>query len=130
MAWYVDTSALVKLLVTETESAALRRWLVASPRILITSDLTRTELMRAVRRGAPGLATQARVVLESVSLVSPARDTFDAAGRLAPATLRTRDAIHLASALELGDDLEGVLTYDSRMANAAEAYGIPVVGPT
>mgnify|MGYP002084621353 FL=1 len=56
-------------------------------------------------------------------------DTFQRAGELDPAVLRSLDALHLASALGLGDDLEGVVTYDVRMAEAAKALGLTVVAP-
>lgn len=129
MAHYVDTSALVKLVVAERETRALRRWLRDEERQPVSSDLTRTELMRAVRRGAPARLVAARRVLEGVTTIAPAPSTFDAAGRLEPVTLRSLDAIHLATALELGDDLEAFVGYDDRLLQAAEANGIPVLSP-
>jgi len=65
-----------------------------------------------------------------VSLVLPRTSTFLAAGTLPPPQLRTLDALHLATALELGDDLEGLLTYDDRVAAGTEALSITVVTPT
>jgi len=55
--------------------------------------------------------------------------TFEEAGRLDPTLLRSLDAVHLAAALSLGDDLEGIVTYDDRLAEAAQANGVPVVSP-
>jgi predicted nucleic acid-binding protein len=130
VAFYVDTSALVKLVVAEAESPALRSWFGAEDRDLVASDLVRTELMRVVRRAAPDRALLARQVLESITLIAISTAVFDAAGRLDPVELRTLDAVHLAAALELGDDLEGVVTYDERLADAATAHGIVIVGPT
>jgi predicted nucleic acid-binding protein len=127
--YYADTSALVKLVVAERESAALRRWLARDSRQLVSSDLARTELMRTVRRAVPDRAVLAREVLESVTLLQLPTEVFEIAGRLEPATMRSLHALHLAAALHLGDDLEGLLTYDDRLATAAEAVGIPVVAP-
>ncbi|GEK79710.1 type II toxin-antitoxin system VapC family toxin [Agrococcus baldri] len=129
MAHYIDTSAAAKLVLKEAESTAMRRWLLEETRVLVSSDLTRTELLRAVRRIAPDQAVLARRVLEELTLLTLATSTFEAAAHLDPALLRTLDALHLASALELGDDLEGLVTYDDRMAAAALAHGIPVVVP-
>ena len=54
---------------------------------------------------------------------------LDAAGMLEPAILRTLDAVHLATALALGDDLLEILTYDGRMAEGARLLGLPVLAP-
>lgn len=129
MAHYVDTSALVKLVVADAETEALRSWLVEGSD-LVSCDLARAELLRAVRRAAPDRVVTARTVLESITLVSVAASTFEAAGRLDPAILRNLDAVHIAAALELGDDLDGIITYDNRLATAAQANGIAVVAPT
>ncbi|MFT4137334.1 type II toxin-antitoxin system VapC family toxin [Microbacterium sp.] len=125
---YADTSALVKLAVVEAESDALFTW-VSGGIELATSDLARTELVRAVRRVAPSAIGQARDVLARVILLRASPAIFEEAARLDPAELRTLDAVHLASALSLGDDLEGLLTYDDRLADAARVLGVPVVAP-
>lgn len=129
MAHYLDTSALVKLVVAEPETPALREWLLSDERDPVSCDLTRTELLRAVRRVAPELAVQARRVLDSITLIQVGTVTFDAAGRLDPALLRTLDAVHLAAALALGDDLDTVVTYDDRLAQAARVNGVQVTSP-
>ncbi len=130
MAHYVDTSALAKLVVDETETAALRAWTAAESRDLVAADLVRTELMRAVRRHVPERMPEARQVLDSLFLMAIRTSAFEAAGRLGPATMRSLDALHLSVALELGDDLDGIVTYDDRMAEAARALGIPVLAPS
>ena len=130
MAFYIDTSALVKLVVREPETHGLRDWLAETPRDPATCDLARTELLRAVRRVAPDLLVQARMVLDLVTITDVTTAVFEAAGRLDPAILRTLDAIHVAAALDLGDDLEGMVTYDERLAQAAEQNGIRVSSPT
>lgn len=130
MAFYIDTSALMKLVVAEAESEPLKNWVEREQRDLIACDLVRTELQRAVRRVAPDRATRSRAVLDSITLTAVTPAIFEEAGRLDPATLRSLDAIHLASALDLGDDLEGLITYDDRLAAASEANGVAVVAPT
>lgn len=129
MAHYLDTSALVKLVVAEPETAALQRWLAAAERDPVTCDLARAELVRAVRRVAPERLAQARTVLDSLTLTALPAATFEAAGRLDPTILRTLDSIHLAAALQLGDDLESVVTYDERLRDATVALGIEVHAP-
>jgi uncharacterized protein len=128
--FYVGTSALVKLVVAEPETEALLRWLEREGREPVSCDLTRTELLRVVRRAAPERTLRARAVLDSITILAVTADIFEQAGRFDPRTLRTLDAIHLAAALVLGDDLEGVVTYDDRLANAAEANGVQAIAPT
>ena len=70
MAHYVDTSALVKLVVAEAGSAALRRWIDVAAPDLVSSDLARTELLRAVRSAAPERVLQARAVLDSLTILT------------------------------------------------------------
>lgn len=129
MAFYVDTSALVKLVVVEAETRALHAWATRPGLVLVSSDLARTELMRAVRRVAPDLAVAAREVLDALTLLRVGTPVFDAAARLGPDTLRTLDAVHLAAALALGDDLEAVVTYDDRLAEACRLNGVVVLAP-
>jgi predicted nucleic acid-binding protein len=129
MAHYFDTSALVKLILPEAESDALKRWVVAKRASAVSSDLCRTELMRTVRRWAPDRVHAARRLLDDTILVEITPADFDAAGRVNPPELRSLDALHLISAHTLGDDLEGIVTYDDRMAEAARAYGILVHAP-
>ena len=129
MAFYLDTAALVKLVVAEQETDALRGWLGEADRDPVSCDLARTELMRAVRRAAPDRVVQARAVLDALTLLEVSTAVFEEAGRLDPAVVRSLDAIHLAAALSLGDDLEGLVTYDERLAHAARANGVAVVAP-
>jgi predicted nucleic acid-binding protein len=129
MAFYVDTSALVKLVVAEAETAALLAWLGQQTQTLVASDLARAELFRATRRAAPDRLVRAREVLDILVLTEVGTAIFEQAGRLEPPALRTLDALHLASALDLGDDLDGMVTYDDRLASAAQLHGVPVIGP-
>lgn len=104
-------------------------WLTERDRGPVSSDLARTELVRAVRRVAPERILRARTVLDAVALLKMTTAIFETAGRLEPAGLRSLDAIHVAAALDLGDDLEGLVAYDHRLASAAEANGIAVSAP-
>lgn len=128
MAHYLDTSALTKLVVAEAESKALRAWLTTD-REPVACDLARTELIRAVRRSAPDRLLHARTVLDSLTLIDVTTSIFEQASRLDPPALRSLDAIHLAAALDLGDDLDSMVTYDDRLAEAANLNGIPVTAP-
>ncbi|MCB0987599.1 MAG: PIN domain-containing protein, partial [Acidimicrobiales bacterium] len=82
------------------------------------------------RRGAPDQAQQARAVLDSVTLISISTAIFEHAGTIEPDLLRSLDAIHLAASLDLGDDLDGIITYDDRLTAAAASLGLRVIAPT
>lgn len=71
----------------------------------------------------------ARLVLDSLVLTEVTAAIFEAAARLDASGLRSLDAVHLAAALDLGGDLDGIVTYDERLAEAARAYGVPVTAP-
>lgn len=128
MAWYLDTSALVRLVRAEPETRALEKWL-QSHAAVVSSDLTRTELLRAVRRAAPRAMVRARQVLDGVALLAITTAVCERAALLDPALLRSLDALHLSAAMQLGDALDGVVTYDSRFAEACATHGVSVVAP-
>lgn len=129
VAFYLDTSAAVKLVQQETDTDALREWLDERERALVSSRLLHTELLRATRRVRPDLLGQARELLDHVTLLDVSADICERAGLLDPDGMRSLDAIHLASALALVDELEGVVTYDMRLRAAAVAVGLDVVAP-
>lgn len=129
MVFYVDSSAALKLVVRERGTAALRRWLQAEPRRLASALLLRTEVLRATRRVAPELLGRARQVIDGLALLALPPSTFERAALLEAVSLRRLDAIHLAAALELADELEGLLCYDEWLSQAAAAAGIAVVSP-
>lgn len=128
---YLDTSALVKLVANEAESAALRTYLCArTEQNWFTAALTRTELIRAVSRtGDRSAVEQARTILASLDLVALTDRLLDTAATLAPSSLRTLDAIHLAAAMTAGPRLDAVVTYDDRMATAASDAGLALAQP-
>lgn len=130
MTLYLDTSALVKLLTVETETGALRAYLLERPgERRATSSLARTELRRAARRIDGTLLPAAERLLTGLWLVRVSDDLLDTAGRIGPALVRSLDAIHLGSALRLAP-LTAFVTYDSRMADGAAALGLPVAAPS
>ena len=128
-ALYLDSSAFVKLVVTETESATLRTYLANRDARRVSSALLRTESLRAVRHLGPEALATVREGLRRVDLIGMDDRILDAAGTLAPQVLRTLDAIHLATALAVGDDLEAIVTYDERMIDAARLVGLPTATP-
>ena len=127
--YYLDTSAAVKLVVEEKESAFLRAWLTPRESRIFSSDLLRTELLRATRRLAPDSMGQARLLIDSLLLIGLTSAIFENAARLDPFILRSLDALHLAAAIEMGDNLQGIVCYDRRMAESATQLGITVIGP-
>lgn len=133
---YADTSALCKLAWDEAESEALFAFLAAEQTRLVASIIALVELPRAALRhieSSPkdGSAMQLAVTrtLQTVTLIDWNRPMLASAGWLGPATLRSLDAIHLACALDLGDRLDGMVTYDRRLAEAATDLGIDVRSP-
>ena len=129
MAVYLDSSAFVKMVIAEPESVALRAYLRQRRTRLTSSTLLRTEGVRAVRRVGPDALTAARQLLRTIDLVAVDESVLDAAAMLEPRVLRTLDAIHLATALALGDDVDAIVTYDARMADGARLLGLPVADP-
>lgn len=128
MATYVDSSAIVKLAVREPESAALRRYL-RRRRPLISSALSRAEVLRALLPGGEEAVARGRSVLRRFDLLRINDRILLAAGLLLPAGLRTLDAIHLATAHRLGDEVRALVTYDGRMAEAARLLDYRIVSP-
>jgi uncharacterized protein len=128
---YLDSSAIVKLVKAETESAALRRHLRRRREDgRVTSALARVEVVRAVAGGGAEAIAHARRQLARLEQINLDRQLLDDAASIAPAiALRTLDAIHLASAQAIGSELSEVVTYDERMKAAAESLGMAVAAP-
>ncbi|MBW3546671.1 MAG: type II toxin-antitoxin system VapC family toxin [Actinobacteria bacterium] len=128
--WYLDSSAIVKFAVEEQETAALQAWRrdVSAEDVLMTCELAVAEVLRAVRR-VDGDLDVALAHLDALEQLVIDRDLLLAAGRIEPVAIRTLDAIHLAAAAAAGEDLAGVVTYDERMADAAEAFGLTALTP-
>ena len=127
---YLDTSAFVKLIRGERETSALQTFLrERSDAPLVASALLVVETRRAVLRQAGGDLARADLLLTRIDQVDITRAVLEAASRLPDPTLRSLDAIHLATALQLGRDLDALVTYDSRLAAAAGRQGVPAVTP-
>lgn len=126
---YIDTSALVKLVVAEPETQALEQHL-AHRAGLVCSALGATELMRACRRAlSKKQLSRVEEVLDAVVLVNITPAILAAAAELSPRELRTLDAIHLATALSIDEAALDVITYNARLSKAAKAHGFNVVAP-
>lgn len=131
---YADTSALVKLVVREAESDVLERELERW-RDVLTSTVSAIELTRAVARARTDAAAVVADewtlfgLLAATSEIPLTEEIRASASIIAPVELRTLDAIHLASALSVADDLGGLLTYDKRMERAAAGHGLIVLAP-
>lgn len=121
---------MVKLAVPETESAALWAFLERRP-ARATSVVTQVEARRSLRRAEAGPKAEARLeeLIRGLSWLELGGEIRRIAGLLQPTTLRSLDAIHLASALALGEDLAGMVVYDVRLATAASTLGIAVWAP-
>jgi uncharacterized protein len=129
VALYLDTSAFLKLVVAEQESRALVRWLRAEDADLISSELLRVEALRVARLHSPKALAESRSRLDVVTLISVTSQVCERAAELDPSITRSLDAVHLATALMLGDQLDAVVTYDRRLADACAAHGVRVEAP-
>ena len=127
MSVYLDSSALVKLIVEEPESEDLRDFV--GDRAVVSSMTARTEVIRAVARTEPERVGAAEKVLGETSLIIADGPVAWAAAWVEPASVRSLDAIHLATAQRLEIGLEAIVTYDRRMADAARVAGMPVASP-
>ena len=127
MALYLDSSALVKLIAVEKESDDLEAYVEG--REIVSSEIARTEVVRAVARRHAGLAEAAEDLLADIGLVAVNTVVTMAAAWVRPLTLRSLDAVHVASARRMEGDLEALVTYDQRMVDAARAAGLPVASP-
>lgn len=125
--WVLDASAFVKLIRTEAESGELRQW--AAGRHLVSSALLRTEARRAVAEEDSEVRRRCEQLLADTHLVELTAAMLDAAGRIPGRNLRTLDAIYLACAVHIGDDLGGIVSYDARQIAVAQALGIATASP-
>jgi predicted nucleic acid-binding protein len=128
--YYADTSAVIKLLVEESHSQAFAAFYDAhADAEWVSSALLRIELTRAVTRALPVLLPDARDLLLAFSFVAIADDIVEGAMNEPDRGLRSRDAIHLATARILGEDLDAIVSYDDRLLRAATDAGLATVSP-
>lgn len=127
---YLDSSALLKLVFEEAESADLRSWLKArESTVRIASDLSRVEVHRSTLRRDPTAVPRAAASLAGVHLMPMGERVVSKALAIGDPLLRSLDAIHLASATLLGRQLEFFVAYDKRLLAAAESANMTAVGP-
>lgn len=126
---YLDTSALLKLVIDEAESRDLEFWLRQQDERLTSSEIARVELVRACRRVAPTSVTTARALLADLPLVPIGPAIIEIAETVDPPLLRSLDALHLAAAIELDLELTAFVAYDKRLRDAAVFAGLPAVSP-
>jgi predicted nucleic acid-binding protein len=122
---FLDSSALVKLVALEAETDALRAYLREGEREIVTSELAVTEVRRAGRR----IGHDPSSVLAQCDVVLLRSELLSHAAELDPVTLRTLDAIQLATALSLGSRLDAFVAYDERLLAAAAQHGLSTAAP-
>jgi uncharacterized protein len=127
---YLDSAAVVKLVHAEAESQALRDWLGDRSSLgWVSSVLVEVETVRALARHAPEAVSRLPPILDLMLLVEIRPEVRALAQTVMPPAARTLDAIHLATALRMSDQLTSLVTYDRRLADAAVAAGLTVDGP-
>ena len=126
---YLDTSAAAKLSINERETDALETWLDASGGTPVSSLITVIELRRAAARRPAEVQRDVRETLALLGLLPLTVGVADQAAVVGNASLRSLDAIHLATAMLLGDDLTAFVTYDRQLGRAALDAGLTVVAP-
>ena len=128
---YLDSSALLKLLFEERESAALALWISEQAgRPMVSSELAKVEVVRATRRLNADVVPAARALISQLDLIPLSGALIEEAADTGEPALRTLDAIHLASALSIRIELTAFVAYDNRLLAAAEAAGIEPIRPS
>jgi predicted nucleic acid-binding protein len=126
---YLDSSAIIKLIFEEPETAALEEFLADWPN-RVSSVLAQTEVLRVARTVIDAaVASHARDVLARIHLIRPDDAVLRSAANIEPLELKTLDSIHLATAISLGPDLGGMVVYDRRLARAVKLAGLTVWAP-
>ena len=128
---YLDSSALLKLLFEESESAALALWISEQADTpMVSSELAKVEVVRATRRLDADVVPAARALVSQLDLIPLSGALIEEAADAGEPVLRTLDAIHLASALSIRIELTAFVAYDNRLLAAAEAAGIEPIRPS
>jgi predicted nucleic acid-binding protein len=127
---YLDSAAVVKLAHAEAESAALRNWLDQRADLgWISSVLAEVESFRALARHSPQAIGRLPPVLDLIDFMELDSGIRILAQTISPPSVRSLDAIHLATALRIRERLTSFVTYDKRLADAATAAGLPIDMP-
>lgn len=126
---YYDSSALLKLVRPEMESEDFRQWYEERQDVdAVSSALVRVEVIRTAHQLSPAAERRARAVVAELDLIPMTWPLLDRAAVL-PFAVRSLDAIHLASAMEMGSTLRVFVSYDRRLLAAAEEAGLPIEAP-
>lgn len=125
---YLDTSAFLRLIRDEEGSTALRGY-IGERGDLVSSTLLVVEARRGVLRRDPRRLPEVDAALDRVDVLEMSDAVIESASRLPDPLLRSLDAIHLATALLIREDVDALLTYDDRLAEAARTHGIPTSAP-
>lgn len=127
---YLDTSALIKTVFAEEHSRALKDYIQENDAAgFVSSVLLTVEMRRAVQRIDPRSLPKADVELYRVALVSLSDPVVEKASRFPDPGLRSLEAIHVATALLVREELTAVVSYDKRMVAVARSEGLTVVSP-
>lgn len=127
MSYYLDSSAIIKIIFKEGESSALVKYITEPA---ITSSISRVEVLRTVQRIDPSQVQLAQNELAKINIVEPIPSILTIAENFShEVTLRSLDAIHVATLIFLGTATRGLITYDKLMAKNAEQLGLRVLAP-
>jgi len=127
LSWYIDSSAILKLLISEKESIALAQFLDAQVK---TSVISRVEVIRSLNRIDPGKITEGLAALSRFEMIPISSPILIIAEKFPPEiTLKSLDAIHVATVVFLNKTIRGLITYDKAMIMNAKELGIKVVTP-
>ncbi|HEX6513286.1 MAG TPA: type II toxin-antitoxin system VapC family toxin [Chloroflexota bacterium] len=125
---YLDSSAFVKLFSEERESQALKTYLETWASSA-SSALLRVEGLRAANKLGSDAVIAARDRIDRMILIPIDDAILEEAAFMGSQVPRSLDAIHLATARQLGSDLGVIVTYDQRLAQAARSIGLVVESP-
>ena len=127
MRWYIDSSAIIKLIKPELETKTLLQQL---PRAITTSQLSRVEVIQTINLNFAELLEDAYDILSDIPMIAVDHSVLLAAENL-PAFIKLRalDSIHMATAFSMKSEIEGVITYDKEMVKAASALGFKTMSP-
>ena len=127
MNWYVDSSALLKLLIVEKESVDLVDFIDFT---ITSSVVTRVEVIRTLQKIAPEKVAEAQIILSGIDLTPVNSPILSVAENFSPSiSLKSLGAIHLATVIFLNKSVEGLVTYDKAMIKNAKVLGIKTISP-
>lgn len=129
-AYYIDSSAAMKLLVPEKESKALQKFVASTGATFVSSALIDVEITRNINRFYPKGSKATQAFLDTILKIDITRDIVSSASLLLPQSrLRSLDAIHFATYKKLSDAFSGMVTYDAVLVNACQQLGLKVFAP-